>query len=395
MSPEWVWFLVVGMLFTGTINTLLNKYQDFACVGNCDDPDPTKRVHFEQPVWQTLNMFVGEALCLLVYYVSVWYESYKKSREPAYHPISTSDDAADDDVGNSAVSPKPHDALPLTGWRQLLLWIPTLCDMTATTLMNVGLIYISASIYQMLRGSVVLFTGTLSALFLGRKNPVYKWFALITVFVGVAIVGLSGLLSSASENADGIKTNPIGVFLVASAQIFTAMQFVIEEKIMSRYEAPAIKVVGLEGIFGLISVLGGMPILYYTIGKNGEKGNFFDLPEGFRQVFFIPQVLYCGIGIIFSIAFFNWFGLSVTRTISATSRSTIDTCRTLFIWIVSLSLGWETFKPLQVVGFLVLLYGTFLFNDAISPPPFQVCLKGRDDEEVPHNFHPSRGVEDD
>jgi hypothetical protein len=60
---------------------------------------------------------------------------------------------------------------------------------------------------------------------------------------------------------------------------------------------------------------------------------------------------------------FNFFGLSVTRTVSATSRSTIDTCRTLFIWVVSLGLGWETFKWLQVLGFALLVYGTFLFND--------------------------------
>lgn len=53
---------------------------------------------------------------------------------------------------------------------------------------------------------------------------------------------------------------------------------------------------------------------------------------------------------------------------SATSRSTIDTCRTLFIWIVSLGLGWETFKWLQVVGFALLVYGTFLFNDIVRPP---------------------------
>ena len=65
---------------------------------------------------------------------------------------------------------------------------------------------------------------------------------------------------------------------------------------------------------------------------------------------------------------FNFFGLSVTRTVSATSRSTIDTCRTLFIWIVSLGLGWETFKWLQVLGFVLLVYGTFLFNDLIRPP---------------------------
>jgi len=58
----------------------------------------------------------------------------------------------------------------------------------------------------------------------------------------------------------------------------------------------------------------------------------------------------------------------VTRTVSATSRSTIDTCRTLFIWIVSLGLGWESFKWLQVVGFILLVYGTFLFNGIVKVP---------------------------
>jgi hypothetical protein len=65
---------------------------------------------------------------------------------------------------------------------------------------------------------------------------------------------------------------------------------------------------------------------------------------------------------------YNFFGLSVTRNVSATSRSTIDTSRTLFIWIVSVFLGWETFKWLQVLGFVLLVYGTFLFNGIIRPP---------------------------
>ena len=65
---------------------------------------------------------------------------------------------------------------------------------------------------------------------------------------------------------------------------------------------------------------------------------------------------------------FNFFGLSVTRTVSATARSTIDTCRTLLIWIVSLGLGWESFKWLQVVGFALLVYGTLIFNDIVQAP---------------------------
>jgi len=76
---------------------------------------------------------------------------------------------------------------------------------------------------------------------------------------------------------------------------------------------------------------------------------------------------------------FNFFGLSVTRSVSSTSRSTIDTCRTLFIWLVSLGLGWETFKWLQVLGFVFMVYFTFLFNGLVQPP-FEF-LKVR--EEIP------------
>ena len=82
-----------------------------------------------------------------------------------------------------------------------------------------------------------------------------------------------------------------------------------------------------------------------------------------------------------SIGGFNFFGLSVTRSVSATARSTIDTCRTLFIWIVSLGLGWETFKWLQILGFALLVYGTFLFNDIVSPP-LTACIKKQRSEAI-------------
>lgn len=85
-----------------------------------------------------------------------------------------------------------------------------------------------------------------------------------------------------------------------------------------------------------------------------------------------PPFLYTD-QILISHSGFNFFGLSVTRTVSATSRSTIDTSRTLFIWLVSLGLGWESFKWLQVLGFALLVYGTFLFNDIIRPP-LKACL---------------------
>jgi hypothetical protein len=36
--------------------------QDMQCVENCDDPK--RQILYEQPVWQTLQMFLGEMLCM-------------------------------------------------------------------------------------------------------------------------------------------------------------------------------------------------------------------------------------------------------------------------------------------------------------------------------------------
>jgi len=45
---------------------------------------------------------------------------------------------------------------------------------------------------------------------------------------------------------------------------------------------------------------------------------------------------------ILSIAFFNYFGLSVTKTQSATTRMVLDSIRTVVIWAFTLAVGWET-----------------------------------------------------
>lgn len=68
---------------------------------------------------------------------------------------------------------------------------------------------------------------------------------------------------------------------------------------------------------------------------------------------------------------------------SATSRSTIDTCRTLFIWIVSLALGWETFKFVQIVGFAMLVYSTFVFNGIVQPPLNRLRVNEEVEELLP------------
>ena len=117
-----------------------------------------------------------------------------------------------------------------------------------TTLMNVGLILTPVSIYQMSRGALVLWVGILSVIFLRRHLWIYQWTSLVIVTAGVCLVGLSGslvkkaedegsLISSLLKRADDDPAKVVlGVLLILFAQVFTASQYVVEEKIMSRYK---------------------------------------------------------------------------------------------------------------------------------------------------------------
>lgn len=398
-------FLVGMMLLTGCCNTLLTKYQDNQCVRNCDDPDPKKRAHFEQPVIQTAQMFVGEMGCWLVIGIMNLRERYfsKKKSAAGYEAVNNTDDAtADrDDASihsNTALNgSKKHTAAMdsmLSGYRVFLLALPAICDICGTTLMNAGLLMVAASIYQMTRGALVLFVGVFSVVFLRRRLHPFQWISLAGVVTGVAVVGLAGAIypdkgkqgsthgevvptsspfQLASTSDGGLDANAlravIGVLLIAGAQIFTATQFVLEEWLLERSSIQPIRVVGWEGIFGLSVTILGMIVMHFAVGRTeAGKYGYFDMVEGWRQVVEHPKVLISSLLIMVSIGGFNFFGLSVTRSVSATSRSTIDTCRTLFIWIVSLGLGWETFKWLQVLGFVLLVYFTFLFNGIVQPP---------------------------
>lgn len=126
---------------------------------------------------------------------------------------------------------------------------------------------------------------------------------------------------------------------------------------LARYSVAPLVAVGFEGLFGAISILMLFPIL--SIPSIAESSPFFDLPRGWDQTIHTPAVLISSIAIAISISMFNFFGLSVTRHVSATARSLADTCRTLAIWIVSLGLGWEKFlipiSFLQVLGFSLLV----------------------------------------
>lgn len=149
------------MLLTGICNSLFTKLQDMQCVENCSNWDPEKRIEFVQPVWQTVQMFVGECLCLLPIAVrSVRARlgakaAYKITREAnAIQSQLLIADSENETVDRGSWtrdrSQGEHaiEVATMTLRSAFLFFAPAVCDICGTTLMNVGLLFTPVSIYQ-------------------------------------------------------------------------------------------------------------------------------------------------------------------------------------------------------------------------------------------------------
>lgn len=317
-------------------------------------------------------MFVGEMGCWLVVAASALYRRYISPRKPSseagggYQPVGTAAVSEEDDDDDTIrpyqedINPttihaeplaKPHPSaasppgsfvgtrIPLTGAKVLLLALPACCDITGTTLMNVGLLFVAASIYQMTRGALVLFVGLFSVWFLHRRLGAAKWLALFIVVAGVAIVGLAGVveakegkgtdhpLPGKGEGHDGLRTpviaiahlirraaeglksqealsTIIGILCIATAQIFTATQFVLEESIMHNYELDPIRVVGYEGTFGFLVTLLGMVVMHFAVGRtDAGRYGYFDAREGLHQFLHNRAIAVSSVMIMISIGY--------------------------------------------------------------------------------------------
>ncbi|XP_015122023.1 solute carrier family 35 member F6 [Diachasma alloeum] len=341
--------LALLMVVTGSFNTLSVKYADKQIVAG-EDGQPR---HFNHPFMQSSFMFLGEMLCLLTFKIAYLY--YKRKN--------------DDSAETSALTKGNKNFNPF------ILLIPAACDMIATSIMYVGLNLTYASSFQMLRGSVIVFTGFLSMGFLDRKLGGREWTGIGLVIMGLALVGISDLLMN-EENSGGMNSILTGDLLIICAQVITSVQMVVEEKFVTGLDIPPLQAVGWEGIFGFIGIcLAMIPLNYiyaYPPFADNSQGTLEAPIDAFIQIGNSARLLMAIVGITLSIAFFNFAGISVTKEMSATTRMILDSVRTIVIWGFSLIFQWQKFHYLQLIGFTILLIGMGSYNNVVVP---QLCRR--------------------
>lgn len=352
-------FYVVSMIISGTVNTLTTKMQ-FQTYSTNKDGD---YVPFTKPWFATFNMLAAMACVGIV-------DKIVRTISP---PQTLTPDAA-----YAPLTEESEDA----SYRRkvLMVSVPAAFDLVATAFCCMGMLYLPASIWQMLKGGSIIFCAILSVLCLKRELFKFHWLGLVLCVSGLIVVGMSNVLGSEDSNSNGTSEILLGMGLVMLGQVVQAGQLVAEEYLMKDVDLPGMQIIGWEGIWGtLLMLIVVYPLLWFVPGH--DHGHFEDAVDTFTMVGNSPHLFGLVVVYLLSCGSFNASGIAVTGALSATHRMMMDASRTSVIWGFGLAVhyydpespsgeAWTPYSYLQLIGFLILVTGQAIYGQVLKLPGF-------------------------
>lgn len=367
LSTQQKVLLVVVFLISGSINTMTKKWQFQSCGPSDhvihDDGKPTKcpegEKHFHKPWTQNIQMFCGEASVMALFFA--------RRKQHTRDIVET---------GTPGGRPPFY-----------IFLLPCCCDVLGTGVGGVGMLYISASVWQMMRGSLIIFTSMLSVIFLKRKLYCYNYLAVFTCTFGLFLVGLSAVLDEGASASNAF----LGIFLTVCAQMFSAAQMVVEELYVKGHNAPPEQVVGSEGVWGIMVMIIMLTVMYFVPGN--DAGSYENVVDSLHMLAGGGDLLLFVLVYLISIAIFNFCGITIAGKLSAVHRTINDAMRTMIIWTVEIIVyygmsktygaAWTPHTYLQLVGFAFIILGNMV-NNAIFKIPGLYYPEANKPAPVPH-----------
>ena len=167
VSMKWVYAVMLIMLITGCANTIVLKVMDEIHVTD-------KGYKYIHPYFQSIIMFFGESLCLAVYLCIT-----SKQTSP------------------SAQRAAQANLLPTNNF--FILGFPGAMDFCGSTITFIALGLVPASVYQMMKGFIVVITCLFSFIFLRKPYFRHHWLGVVFVTGGIIVVGLAAILFGDEE----------------------------------------------------------------------------------------------------------------------------------------------------------------------------------------------------
>lgn len=192
-------------------------------------------------------------MCLLAYFVLRCWRSHQNSKKNSNGQTTFKEFKARIENGSGSSQQTTQDSensIPKLRWTHIFLFIaPTCLDIGGTSLTGVGLLFVSASVFQILRGFVIISSGILARIFLKRILKSYNWFGMCIVTCGLGVVGVYSFLESQTSSNPNLL---LGLALVLCGVFLNSVQFVVEAALLKNRGFEPLYIVGMEGAWGII-----------------------------------------------------------------------------------------------------------------------------------------------
>jgi len=379
--------LLLAFLFSGIASTILAKVQY-----GLESRGLNGNKAFTKPWFLTFNMMLGMWLVL----ISVRLLNCCRCAKSAKHKeIQEQQKSVEGDNSSSTVSAPVEPSL--TDEKILAMAVPAFFDILATALGAIGMLYIPVSVWQMLRGSSLVFTAALSVCFLKQRLFAFNWLGMLLCVLGVSTVGFANIMNEADKgssesNASSTNDMLIGMSFTIGAQLVQAAQVVAEEYLIKDLDLSPMDVVGYQGLWGVAQmILIVFPILYFLPGSDvGSQENTLDtLVMICNSLPIVAAVL----GDVISCALLNMTGMRIIEQFSAMHMMMLDASRTMLVWVFDLIIyyaidessllaeSWNHWSVLQLVGFIILLVGQATYSQVLRIPGLAYDKAPKEQEE--------------
>ena len=361
--------IIALMIVSGSANTIFfNLQNNYYSSKNKDDDK-----FFNHPWLQTGFMYIGEFYCALIWicFKDKFLKNLKKDEL-----IETN---------------QRQDVSPFLFY----VFLSMLCDLIGSILRNISLLFLPGSVFQMLRGGLILITSMYSFFILKKSLKKFQLIGIIIVFIGLFIVGLYSLLLK--DKFENYKNIPLGISLLLASLFIQGFQFIFQEKVMNEYNCHPMQLIAWEGTWGLIIIIIVLIFSEFIVCSNDikdiccKKGDEYYLEKtilAFRQMSEkLPLLFFCLFSTI-SIGFYNFYGTVLAKLSSSTTRLVMDSARTLVVWIFFLTLHMENgqvlevFSYQQLIGFLLVIIGQIIYNGLLK---FRILGYDEEDDKIDKN----------
>ncbi|OQR95952.1 Drug/Metabolite Transporter (DMT) Superfamily [Thraustotheca clavata] len=389
-----IWGLV--MLVSGTLCTIITKVQysmhSFGTETCFVNGTKTVDCFFDKPWFGVLQMKFAMASCLVFLYARkrIEHRAYletpvaklqKGGRKYMLTPQKSTTESTP--FLNEQTTKGPTKATIM------LLIIPSVLDLLNTVFANIGLLWISSSIYQMTRGSVILFNAFFSVQFMGKRLFAYHYTSILLVIIAVGMVAMAGVWQSQMLDPSAIDPEKqanqvLGLSFIFIAQFLCAIQIVIEEYFLTKRHVSPMLLVGIEGLWGLVFMIFLIPILQWTPrGTSGlSKIWHEDFTDALIKISNSWPLFWSVVAYVITIGVFNLAASFVTKYLNSVVRSILDTMRTMGVWLLSLFVfyiikwtgpnspgePWSVWSWLELAGFAVMVLGTLTYKKIVQFP---------------------------